>query len=124
MEGFDQYYFNSAGERAFFAAEALERIGALQMAAIVREANAHFGPEGPSRDREPRVRRLLEITADDEDLFDVLDRRFYGYGPDVPVASPRSTSISLADSLQSWKVPKLQVPDEQVHGVDRWSLMN
>jgi Domain of unknown function (DUF4375) len=81
--GFDQYYFNSSGDRAFFAAEALERIGASQMAAIVREANALFGPEGPSRDRDHRVRRLFEITADDEDLFDALDRRFFEYPDDI-----------------------------------------
>jgi hypothetical protein len=47
--GFDQYYFNGAGNQAFFAPEALRLIGASRMAEVVARANAVFGPEGPSQ---------------------------------------------------------------------------
>ena len=55
--GFDQLYFNSSGHLAIFAVEALTLIGAHQMAALVREANAHFGPDGPPADRSRSRRR-------------------------------------------------------------------
>lgn len=81
--GFDQYYFNGAGDQAFFAPHALEQIGALNTAAIVREANDKFGPNGPARDRTKRQEQLERLTASDEDLFDPLDRRFYDYPDDT-----------------------------------------
>lgn len=80
--GFHQYYFNSAGDQACFAAEALDRINAKQMAAIVMEANAHFADGGPPRERSARQERLFAIT-DAEDLFDELDQRFYKYSDDI-----------------------------------------
>lgn len=81
--GFDQYYFNGAGDHAFFAPHALEQIGAHTMAAIVREANGRFGADGPSRDRETRHEQLEQLTASNEGLFDPLDRRFYDYPDDI-----------------------------------------
>lgn len=81
--GFDQFYFNSSGHLAAFAVEALTLIGAHQMAALVRDANAHFGPGGPPLDGDERHAQLLAITADHEDLFDDLDRRFFEYPDDV-----------------------------------------
>lgn len=81
--GFDQYYFNDAGDQAFFAADALEEIGARSMAAIVREANQKFGVDGPARDRTRRQEQLKRLTASEEDLFDPLDRRFYDYPDDI-----------------------------------------
>lgn len=47
--GFDQYYLNSAGDHAWFAPAALRTIGAERTAAIVEQANAEFGPDGPPR---------------------------------------------------------------------------
>lgn len=81
--GFDQYYFNGAGDQALFAAGALEEIGARNMAAIVREANQKFGANGPARDRTTRQEQLERLTASDEGLFDPLDRRFYDYPDDI-----------------------------------------
>src|SRR5512142_287356 len=52
--GFDQYYFNGSGDQAFFAPQALRLVGAHRMAAIVANANAVFGPDGPSRTRTAR----------------------------------------------------------------------
>lgn len=81
--GFDQYYFNGSGDQAFFAVDALEEIGARNMAAIVREANAKFGANGPARDPNTRQRQLLQVTASGEDVFDALDRRFCDYPDDI-----------------------------------------
>ena len=81
--GFHQYYFNGSGDQAFFAADALESIGARQMAAIVREANAEFGADGPARDRDSRQQQLEKLTESEEEIFDPLDRRFYEYPDDI-----------------------------------------
>jgi hypothetical protein len=81
--GFDQYYFNLAGDQAWFAPDALRRIGASQVAAIVNEANAQFGSDGPSRDRSARQDQLGRLTAARVDLFHSLDRRFYEYPDDI-----------------------------------------
>lgn len=81
--GFDQYYFNSSGDTAFFAATALELIGATRAATIVRRANAHFGSDGPPRDRDMRGHRLAELTADNDELFEECDGAFYEYPDDI-----------------------------------------
>ena len=81
--GFDQFYFNSSGNQAFFAPAALEKIGATLVSAIVREANSYFGPSGPPSDRDARSSKLEELTKGQEDLFDDLDRRFYEYPDDI-----------------------------------------
>ncbi len=70
-------------DQAWFAPVALERIGALRMASIVREANSAFGGEGPSRHRFTRQNQLAAVTAEDDDGFDTLDSRFYEYPEDI-----------------------------------------
>jgi hypothetical protein len=52
--GFDQYYFNGAGNQAFFAPEALRAIGAHPMASIVVPSLGR---------RDCSVRRILEDRA-------------------------------------------------------------
>ena len=81
--GFDQYYFNGAGDQAYYAPTALAAIGARQMAEIASRANALFGPEGPPRSWEERQVRLEEVTANDDQLWDSLDREFQNYPDDV-----------------------------------------
>jgi hypothetical protein len=83
--GFNQYYFNGAGDEAFFAPEALRRIGALRMAEIVSRANAVFGPDGPSRDRDVRQAQLSLVDPEgaDQHPWDDLDREFYAYPDDI-----------------------------------------
>jgi len=82
--GFDQYYFNGAGDQAFFAPEALRAIGAYRMASIVERANAIFGPDGPSRKRTPRQsQRSLAAPDDAPGPWDELDREFYDYPDDL-----------------------------------------
>lgn len=81
--GFDQYYFNSSGDQAWFAPTALRRIGATRMASIVERANAKFGKAGPPTDSNERQSALFEITDSDEDTWDGLDREFYDYPDDI-----------------------------------------
>lgn len=79
--GFHQYYFNSAGDHAQEVSHALETIGAPQTASIVRQANALFGPSGPSPDHFIRQNQLLAIGSAAEDQMVKLDEEFYGYPP-------------------------------------------
>jgi len=82
--GFDQYYFNSSGDTAWFASAALRTIGADRTATIVERANAVFGPDGPPRDREQRQEALERLRgADDDVLFKSLDDEFFKYPEDL-----------------------------------------
>ena len=81
--GFDQFFFNSYGGLGPAASAALRAIGASQMAEIVDEAIARFGPGGVPEDRDARQTRLLALTEDDGVSFDDLDRRFWAYPDDV-----------------------------------------
>ena len=79
--GFDQYYFNGAGDQAFFAPDALRAIGALRMSDIASRANAAFGRGGPPRGRNERHDRLFEIAPRDAEAgpWDQLDGEFQDY---------------------------------------------
>lgn len=81
--GFEQYYFNSSGDTAFFAPEALRIIGAHRMAAIVARANSLFGENGPPKARSARQERLFELTSATDGLFEEHDAVFYEYLDDI-----------------------------------------
>jgi hypothetical protein len=81
--GFDQFYFNSAGDQAFFTPHALRVIGARSMAEIASRANAVFGPGGPPRSRDERQSKLEQITATVAEPWDGLDREFQSYPDDI-----------------------------------------
>jgi hypothetical protein len=76
--GFDQYYFNTAGDGALDTPAALRAIGAEHTAAIVERANAVFGAAGPPRDRHARQEALLAL-GDDTSEFGALDTEFFAY---------------------------------------------
>jgi hypothetical protein len=78
--GFDQYYFNSSGDSAYYAPLALRTIGAPIMAGIVEKANSRFGPGGPPPCREERQEALLAMR---DGLWDDLDDQFYAYPEDL-----------------------------------------
>jgi hypothetical protein len=83
--GFDQYYFNGSGDQAFYGSDALQSIGAYQMASIVSSANKVFGPEGPSGDSSVRQAQLF-LVAPNNDMpspWEQLDRAFYAYPDDI-----------------------------------------
>ncbi|RFP09933.1 MULTISPECIES: DUF4375 domain-containing protein [unclassified Duganella] len=84
--GFDQYYFNGAGDQAFFAVDALHCIGAHRMAEIVSRANAVFGPNGPSQLSPVRQAQLFLVAPNDVQgpaPWEQLDRAFYAYPDDI-----------------------------------------
>lgn len=74
--GFDQYYFNSSGDSAYYAPVAFRAIGAPTMAGIVEKANSRFGPGGPPRSRSDRQEALLAM---EDGLWNDLDDQFYAY---------------------------------------------
>jgi hypothetical protein len=81
--GFDQFYFNGAGDQAFFAPQALKAIGAHRMAEIASQANAVFGTRGPPRSRDERQSELERITGSGDEPWDELDRAFQAYPDDI-----------------------------------------
>ena len=80
--GFDQFFFNSAGDEAAATIEALEAIGAFSTAAIVRRACARFPGGMPPADRDERQARLEEVSPD-TDAFEAEDEQFYAYEDDL-----------------------------------------
>ncbi len=84
--GFDQYYFNSSGDQSRLAPEALRAIGANRMAEIVTQANAVFGPDGPSPNRNTRQAQLFLVAPPDSENpgpWEQLDSDFFAYPDDI-----------------------------------------
>lgn len=75
--GFDQYYFNSAGDLALSTVTALKSIGAVRAARILEAANAAFPDASPPGDRFKRQDALDEHV--DRSHFEPLDAEFYTY---------------------------------------------
>lgn len=80
--GFDQFFYNSAGDKTAETIQALETIGAVAMADILKRAAAKFPGNMPPRDRFARQEVLLQISPDAE-AFEELDGEFYGYPDDL-----------------------------------------
>ena len=79
--GFWQYFFNTHGNRAREAHEALIAIGARHTAAIMYDAFAVFGTSGPPAVRDDR-RDLMDHWEEDGPQYralSALDQRFYRY---------------------------------------------
>jgi uncharacterized protein DUF4375 len=81
--GFDQFFFNSAGDNASKTIEALEVIGAQKTAAIVRRACAKFPSGMPPADRNARQALLLDVVSPEGDAFEAEDEAFYADAADV-----------------------------------------
>lgn len=101
--GFVQYYENLGGGRALEVPLALERIGANQVAAIVRSANALFQADRPHSDQEARAAQLEELSENSAGELESLDQQFFAY-PD-----------SLTDLLYAY----VRANREQIAGADR-----
>jgi hypothetical protein len=93
--GFNQFFFNSAGDRASVTAAARRAIGAERMASIVERANSSF-PDGPPADRTVRQHALETIDPDTE-LFDALDQEFYDYPDDLSALLHRFVTENRSD---------------------------
>lgn len=81
--GFHQFFYNSAGDNSMETIQALEAVGALTMADIVKRAAAMFPDEMPPKDRFARQDVLLE-NFPDAAAFRDLDEEFYAYPDDLP----------------------------------------
>lgn len=78
--GFDQYYFNSAGDHAKDAANALQLIGANHAASLVTRANDLFGKTGPDSDQ---TKRQDQLEALPEAQMEKLTEEFLEYRDDL-----------------------------------------
>jgi hypothetical protein len=78
--GFNQYYFNSAGDHAADTVKSLETIGANHTANLVRRGNALFGEAGPSPDRFKRQKELFALEdAGKSKEMESLTKEFLKY---------------------------------------------
>jgi len=80
--GFDQFFYNSAGDDTAEIIEALRVIGADSTAEVVERAAARFPGGTAPKDRFARQKVLLEISPNAE-AFEELDGEFYGYPDDL-----------------------------------------
>lgn len=80
--GFDQYFFNSAGDEAAQAIAALEAVRATRTAAIVRGACGRFPGGLPATDRAARQVALEQISPEG-DAFEDDDDAFLAYEDDL-----------------------------------------
>jgi Domain of unknown function (DUF4375) len=81
--GFSQYFFNSSGDNIHAVVPALQAIGALQAADIVRRAIATLGDDPALRDRELWQEILGSMSEADEERLTDLDNEFYAYPDDL-----------------------------------------
>ena len=81
--GFDQYFFNSAGDDAPAAIQALNAIGAAKTAALLAKACATFLGGRPSPDWFKRQADLLDRVNPRFEVFEELDKAFYAYPDDL-----------------------------------------
>jgi hypothetical protein len=88
-----QYLLNSSGDFAYETPEVFRRMGADEAARILAEANAFFGPSGPSMDRELRMAALLALPKDMEDRIHELSNEFY---------DAEDRGLSLADLFDAY----------------------
>src|SRR5260370_6308697 len=80
--GFDQFFYNSAGDHTEETIKALQTIGAYKVAEIVKRAAVMFPGGMPPTERFRRQDVLLSMSPE-ADVFDELDGEFYGYPDDL-----------------------------------------
>ncbi len=96
--GFNQYYWNSAGQFANEAPNAFEYFGAEQYAALMREANRVRAAEANAMDKYEDLGTMEAFSASyDESRLGPLDDRFY----------------KLTENLSAVRVAKIRaMPDD------------
>ena len=80
--GFHQFFNNSAGDKTADTIIALETIGAVLTANILRRAAAMFPGEMPPANRDGRVAILWKLFPDPK-VFYPLNEEFYAYPDDL-----------------------------------------
>jgi len=91
--GIHQYFYNSSGDFAKETPDVFRRIGAEPAARILEEANALFGPDGPSTERNARQHALLAFPKPVEQRIDTLTKAFY---------AAEDEGMSLADLFDTY----------------------
>src|SRR5438093_6183345 len=76
--GFHQFFYNNAGDNTMETIQALETIGALRMADIVKRAASMFPGGIPPKDRFLRQRILLK-NYPHAVAFEPLNNEFFDY---------------------------------------------
>src|SRR5262245_40810732 len=82
--GFNQYFFNSAGDDAAAAIEALDAIGASETRAGLVDACGKF-PGGMASCERFQSQEELNRVDPDIAIFEQLDRAFFAYPEDLDV---------------------------------------
>ena len=78
--GFDQYFINSSGNHAAEVVESLEAIGAVQAAAIAKQAiSVAFGNSPPPKDEEARDSVMRALPEEKLEQLSACDNEFYLY---------------------------------------------
>jgi hypothetical protein len=100
--GFDQFFWNSSGDHAHETLRALETIGALQAAQIVREAIACFPAAVVPVDRDERTDVVMpKLPQSVRETWSALDGRFYEY-PDDLAALMRRYVVANRAGFRDW----------------------
>jgi hypothetical protein len=81
--GFDQFFFNYAGNEAAQIVQALDAVGASKTAAIVRRACAKFPGGMPPIEWSVRQGVLLDVVSPDAEAFEQEDADFLAYEEDL-----------------------------------------
>jgi len=81
--GFEHFFAGAAGDVAFHAPAALQRIGAVQMADIAAKANRVFGADGPPRERNARKALVKSFTETTKNELKMLETVFFDCPEDI-----------------------------------------
>jgi hypothetical protein len=80
--GFHQYFNNSSGDNAAETVEALETIGALNVAGILKRAISRFEGNNVPKQRSVRLEVLWNKFPETDEFYD-LDAEFLAYPDDL-----------------------------------------
>jgi uncharacterized protein DUF4375 len=77
--GFLQYFLNSSGDNAGNCFSALEKIGATNVASMVKEALTVFADSKPNPDAAIRRAQVENFSEKQKKFLEDLDQRFFKY---------------------------------------------
>jgi Domain of unknown function (DUF4375) len=72
--GFSQFFFNTSGELAIYAAKAAVAVGSKEKSKVIEKAIALFGHNGPNVEREARMKQLSMLN---HKVLSELDTAYY-----------------------------------------------
>jgi hypothetical protein len=97
--GLSQYFVNSSGDNWPDAVAGFEAMGMKGRLAVLKEAIALFGKDGPSTNREVRQDQLAALDRKNDAAFDALDSRYFQCPEIVEVWTDRYV-VEHADSFR------------------------